>query len=379
MTDVLIYADTARSPDLRHEVPLLIGDPFFYAEHDGKRYVLIGAMEIPRLRDAAPHLELIAPEELGSDELVASGADAHELQRELAVRVCRKLGVTAAAVPPGFPLELADHLRAQGIELTPDRELFEERRRVKNDTELAGIRRAQRAAEAGMQTAAQMLRSATSNGSALQLDGEALTVERIKRAIEDAFASHGCTAEEFIVSHGEQAAIGHHMGAGSILPEEPIVIDLWPRDRESGCYADMTRTFVVGEPSDEVKEWHRLCKEALELSVEQIKDGVSGREVNKAVCELFEQHGYKTPMTKAPGEVIEDGFFHGLGHGVGLEVHEAPHLGRIEMPPLVAGDVVTVEPGLYRRGFGGLRLEDLLVVTPDGVENLTNFPYDLAP
>jgi len=378
--DVLIYGDTDRSPELRHEVPLLIGDPFLYAEREGKQTIVIGAMEMPRISAVAPRIELLPPEEFGSDELIAGGIGSfHELLLEIALRACRKLGIERATVPHTFPLELADFLRAGGIELNPDRDFFEERRRVKNEAELAGIRRAQRAANAGMGAAAALLRSAKPNGAGLEADGEPLTVERVKRAIGDAFADHDCVADEFIVSHGPQSAIGHHMGEGVIQVNEPIVIDIWPQDRESSCFADMTRTFVVGEPSDEVREWHSLCKEALDRSHAQVRAGASGRVINESVCELFQEHGYKTPLTKTPGEVIEDGFFHGLGHGVGLEVHEAPMLSRLETPPLVAGDVVTLEPGLYRRGYGGLRLEDLVVVTEDGGENLTDFPYDLQP
>ena len=380
MPDVLIFGDTDRSAELRHEVPLLVGDPFFYAEQDGKQTILIGAMEWPRIREVAPQIELLPPEEFGSDELVAGGIGSlEELQIEIALRACRKLGIERATVPHTFPLELADVLRAGGVELNPDRDFFEERRRVKNEAELAGIRRAQRAANAGMGAAAALLRSAKPNGAGLEAGGEPLTVERVKRAIGDAFADHDCGADEFIVSHGPQSAIGHHMGEGVIQANEPIVIDIWPQDRESSCFADMTRTFVVGEPSDEVREWHRLCKEALDRSHAQVRAGASGRAINASVCELFQEAGYPTALTKKPGEVLEDGFFHGLGHGVGLEVHEAPMLSRLETPPLVAGDVVTLEPGLYRRGYGGLRLEDLVVVTEDGGENLTDFPYDLEP
>ena len=380
MPDVLIHGDTTRSPELRHEVPLLIGDPFFYAERDGKQTIVIGAMEFPRISEVAPQIELLPPEEFGSDELIAGGIGSfHELLIEIALRACRKLGIERATVPHTFPLELADFLRAGGVELNPDRDFFAERRRVKNEAELAGIRRAQQAANAGMGAAATLLRSAKPNGSGLEAGGEPLTVARVKRAIGDAFADHDCVADEFIVSHGPQSAIGHHMGEGVIQANEPIVIDIWPQDRESSCFADMTRTFVVGEPSDEVREWHHLCKEALDRSHAQVRAGASGRAINESVCELFQEAGYKTPLTKKPGEVIEDGFFHGLGHGVGLEVHEAPMLSRLETPPLVAGDVVTLEPGLYRRGYGGLRLEDLVVVTEDGGEKLTDFPYDLAP
>jgi Xaa-Pro aminopeptidase len=380
VSDVLIFGDTDRHPELRHEVPVSIVDPFLYAERDGKQSVLIAAMEWPRIREVASHLELMAPEELGSDDLIAAGIGSyHELQRELALRACRKLGIERATVPHTFPLELGDFLRKEGVELTPDRDFFGDRRRVKNEAELAGIRRAQRAADAGMGAAAALLRAARSNGGGLEVDGAPLTVERVKRAISDAFADHDCVADDFIVSHGPQSAIGHHMGEGVIRADEPIVIDIWPQDPVSSCFADMTRTFVVGAPSEELREWHRVCKEALDRSFAQVRGGVSGREIYASVCEIVQQNGYPTALTKAPGEVLEEGFFHALGHGVGLQVHEAPALSRLETPPLLAGDVVTLEPGLYRPGYGGCRLEDLVVVTEDGAERLTDFPYDLKP
>ena len=131
-------------------------------------------------------------------------------------------------------------------------------------------------------------------------------------------------ADEFIVSHGPQSAVGHHMGSGQIRADEPIVINLWPRDRETGCFADMTRTYVVGEAPAELVEFHRLVKEALEKAIGEIRAGVPGRELMVSTCEFFQQHGYRTPLSKEPGEVLEDGSSHGLGHGVGLEVHEEP-------------------------------------------------------
>src|SRR5262249_6890487 len=187
-----------------------------------------------------------------------------------------------------------------------------------------------------------------------------------KHAIADVFAAHDVTADEFIVSHGPQSAVGHEMGFGPIGPDEPIVIDLWPRDRETSCFADMTRTYVVGIPPEELVEYHRLVKQALDEAIAAIKPGVSGQSLFRGTCELFQEHGYKTQLSKDMGEVLEEGFFHGLGHGVGLEVHEEPGMGMASSGSLVAGDVVTVEPGLYRPGFGGCRLEDLILVTEDG-------------
>jgi Xaa-Pro aminopeptidase len=376
--DVLIYADTIRSPELRHELPLAVPDPFLYVERDGERHVVLTSFEIDRVREIDGAPEPHAYEEFGYDDLIARGLPREEVLLELAVNAVRALGVTEALVPWTFPTRFADRLREAGLVLTPELDFFQDRRRVKSGAELAGIRRAQRAAEAGMDAARGLLRRAEPNGTGLVVDGEPLTSERIKAAILEAFTARGTAADEFIVSHGPQSAVGHDMGSGPIAAGESIVIDLWPRDIETACYADMTRTYVVGEPAAEIVRYHALCKEALDRSLAAIRPGVPGADVFTLVCELFEEAGQPTQLSKPPGEVLADGFYHGLGHGVGLEVHEAPSLGRAP-GAMVAGDVVTVEPGLYRQGFGGVRLEDLVLVTEDGAENLTEYPYDLAP
>jgi Xaa-Pro aminopeptidase len=375
--NVLIYADTLRSAELRHEVPLAVPDPFLYAESNGDRHVVVSSLELDRVK-ALDGLAAQPTEEFGIDDLYEQGLEREEIDLILALRAVQAFGITQAVVPPTFPVGLADYLRSNGIELTADRELFVARRRVKHEAELTGIRRAQRGAEAAMAAARDLLRRAQARNGSLHVDGKPLTCERLKLAIETAFSESAVAAEEFIVSHGAQTAVGHEMGSGAVAPGEPVVIDLFPRDRESGCYADMTRTFVVGEPSEELVEYQRLCREALEQAIAVIKPGVSGREVYQRVCDFFNEHGYPTQLHKQPGEVLEDGFFHGLGHGVGLEVHEPPWLSR-GPGELVAGDVVAVEPGLYRSGFGGCRLEDLVRVTDEGAEVLTDFPYELEP
>jgi len=363
---------------MRHEVPLAVPDPFLYAEHDGRGSVVASSFELGRITAVAPELEVLPLEEFGLDELYAQGLTRDEIELEVVLRAARQFGLERVAVPGTFPLVVADHLRENGIEVKADRKLFIDRRRVKNASELAGIRRAQRAAEGGMAAARELLRAAERRNGSLVVDGEPLTCERVKLAVEHVFSEHGVFADEFIVSHGAQTAVGHDMGSGSIQPDEPICLDLFPRDRESGCYADMTRTFVVGTPSDELLEYHRLCHEALERSVAAIKPGIPGKDVNRVACQIFEEHGFPTLLSKQPGEVLKDGFYHSLGHGVGLEVHEEPALGR-GPGELVAGDVVAVEPGLYRNGYGGCRLEDLVHVTEDGPEILTDYPYDLEP
>jgi Xaa-Pro aminopeptidase len=377
VTDILILADSIRSPEMRHEVPLPVPDAFLYAEHAGRRVVVVSSLESQRVGEAVPGLEVIPLESLGIDQLLLDGAKPSQAMLEVYTRACLELGLESASVPSTFPLELADRLRANGIELQVDREQFDLRRRRKSATEIAGLRRAQHACEAALDVARAMLRSAGVNGT-LVLDGAPLTSERIKAEVERVFTEHGVVADEFIVAHGAQTAVGHEMGHGSILPGEPITFDLFPRDRETGVYTDMTRTYVVGDVSDELREFHTLCKEALERVVAAVKPGVNGRALFEIPCSLFAEHGYPTQLTKKPGEVLNSGFFHSLGHGVGLEVHERPWLGRVG-DDLVAGDVIALEPGLYRPGLGGVRLEDIAIVTDDGIDVVTSYPYELEP
>ncbi len=379
MTDVLIHADTTRSPAMRHEVPLGIPDPFLYVERDGRRFVVITAFERERLKAAAPDIEALPPEQFGIDELLRAGTPPVEATLEVYTRALRELGVTEAVVPARFPLELADHLRTNGVDVRVDRDLFEDRRRSKTETEIAGLRRAQRACEAALDVARRLLRDSEPGGDGvLQLDGSALTSERIKAEMQQVFIAHGAIADEFIVASGAQGAVGHDMGSGPISAGVPVVFDLWPRDTETAVYTDMTRTYVVGDVPDEIGEYHRLCKEALERTTAAAKPGVNGRELMQIACDLFAEHGYPTQLTKEPGEVLDSGFFHGLGHGVGLEVHERPRLSVVG-DDLVPGDVITLEPGLYRAGYGGVRLEDILLVQDGGAETITDYPYELEP
>jgi Xaa-Pro aminopeptidase len=368
---LLIFGAPATSPTLRHEVPLSIIDPFLWAHVDGRTAAVVSSLEDDAVRAVLPGLEILSPEELGMDELAEAGVPFHELDVEIGARAVERLGIRSAVVPGEFPLALADRLRERGVTLRADFELFTERRRVKTEHELAGIRRAQRAAEAGMAAAASLLRDAG--------DGT-LTAEEVRDAIRNACAALGAPAPaEIIVAPGAQGAAGHDSGSGPLAAGTPIVIDLWPCDEASGCWADMTRTFVIGDVPDEVAEQHRLTLEALQRSTAAVRAGVPAIEPYARACEVYEEAGHPTQRTKAAGEILRDGFSHSLGHGVGLEVHEPPVLGRSGREPLVAGDVVTLEPGTYRSGYGGVRLEDLVVVTDGGCEVLTDFPYDLAP
>lgn len=284
-------------------------------------------------------------------------------------------GIDSVSVPPSFPNGTADILRDHGIEVVTD---FDDTvtsiRAVKTDEEIEHIAETQRANEAAMAVAEETLERATVDMGVLRLDGGVLTSERIRRAIEVTLLDEDCELSECIVASGEESAKPHAVGSGPIEPGEPIIVDIAPRNGASRYAADMTRTFVKGEPGEKIWEWYDVTREAYDVALGVIEPGVTGEAVNDAVCDVFEREGYQTLRSN---ESIEDGFIHPTGHGIGLDVHELPKLswGGQELRP---GQVVAVEPGLYEQGVGGVRLEDLVVVTETGYEHLTDYPPQLG-
>ena len=235
MPNVVMFADTLRSPELRHEVPLSLPDPIVYVEANGSRIVYSSSLELPRL-SALEGLEVVPVEEIGHDELKKAGLAWHELDLELVLRACRHAGIADAVAPRGFPLAVADHLRANGVEIRAQGELFDLRRRSKTPAEVEGIKRAQRSCEEAMDSVREVLRG-----------GEA-TSEQLHAEVNRVFTEARLVAADAVIaSHGPQTAVGHEPGHGRIEPGEPVVVDIFPQEPISGCYADMTRTFCVGE------------------------------------------------------------------------------------------------------------------------------------
>jgi Xaa-Pro aminopeptidase len=374
---ILMYSSTL-SADMRHVIPHDVHDPFFYAELDGRTYTAIKSLEAARMSEV-PGMTVFPLETLGYDDFRARGESPDDAELSTLLVACEKIGLTRAIVPPTFPVEVADFLRAGGIELTVGRDEFVLRRRVKTPTELAGIRRAQVAAEAGVaHVAASMERAAVGPDGGLLLDGEPLTCEGLKIGIRAAFLRNGCDDAGLIVAHGEQTCIGHHAGSGQIFEGEPVTVDICPRDVESGGNSDMTRTFVKGPINEELAMYYRIVKESFDRTLAAIRPGLPVADLHRISCEPMIEAGQPTQLTKAPGEVLTEGYFHSLGHGIGLEVHEAPGLGQNDAV-LMAGDVIAIEPGCYRQGFGGVRLEDIVLVTDTGYERITDYPYEMTP
>lgn len=285
--------------------------------------------------------------------------------------------VGAVATPPRFPLLTADGLREEGISVVADdSSAVEEIRARKTDDEVAKIRSVQRANEAAMASAESLLASATvSEQGTLELDGEVLTSERVKREIEFTLLEAECALDDTIVACAREAADPHDRGSGPLQANEPIIVDIFPQHKMTRYCADLTRTFCRGEPHETLKEWYELTERALSAALDAVAPGVTGEAVHDAAASVYEDAGLPTLRTD---ETTQTGFIHSTGHGVGLEVHEQPRVGSGggELEP---GNVVTIEPGLYDPDVGGVRLEDLVVVTDDGCENLTEYELVLQP
>jgi Xaa-Pro aminopeptidase len=375
---ILLYGDTIRYPAMRHEVPLEIMDPFLFVARDGQALVLSNSLEAERISRVLPDAELLVLDELGFYELIGDGMPRNEAQLETATRAVRSWGIRSAVVPADLPVAVADRLRDAGVRIDVDARAVEERRRVKSSAELGGIRRAQRAAEVGMAAAETLIRGADREDGRLIHDGETLTAETVRSAIRAACATAGAPAPPDIMVVSALSGGGHDPGSGPLPADLPIVVDLWPRDEESGCWADMTRTFVAGDVTDDVAALGDVVRRALEAARSAARPGIGGRALYDVAAEIVESAGYPTQRTRAPGQRLTHGFYFSLGHGVGLEVHEPPSLGLAGGETLVAGDVVAIEPGIEGlERIGGVRLEDLLLITDDGCETLTRYAYDL--
>ncbi|PSP32309.1 peptidase M24 [Halobacteriales archaeon QH_10_67_22] len=283
--------------------------------------------------------------------------------------------VSSVAVPPRFPLATADGLRERGVEVTPDHdETVTTVRATKTETELDYVRTAQRANEAAMAAAEELIAGTEIRDGQLYHDGEVLTSEAVKGTIEMTLLERGCALDETIVACGADAADPHERGSGPLSAHEPIIVDIFPRDKSTKYHADMTRTFVRGTPDDQVRAWYERTREAKAAALDTVQAGVTGEAVHDAACDVYEAAGLPTLRSD---EAAETGFIHSTGHGVGLDVHELPGVrpGSGELEP---GHVITIEPGLYDPAVGGVRIEDIVVVTADGYENLTEYPVELV-
>ncbi|MGH7763422.1 MAG: M24 family metallopeptidase [Candidatus Dormibacteraceae bacterium] len=297
----------------------------------------------------------------------------------LAAAMVRRKGFDAVRVSANLRAADLEDLRAAGLDVEVDRDLFRAERRQKGPEQVAAILEAQQAAEAAVVEVARNLARADIKDGELWLDGSRLTSERLNAAAQSALAELGFVCPEMIIAGSPGCALPHFLGEGPIQANAPVIIDIFPSSRRTHYYGDLTRTLVVGKVSDDVRRMHEAAVQALEAGIESIRAGVTGRDVHRIVCQVLVDRGYGTTTAGFEGPDGVAKMNHSTGHGVGLEVHELPGLREVAAYPLSDGDVVTVEPGLYLLGMGGVRVEDTGMVTSNGFQNFTKLTYSLDP
>ena len=378
---LLFYGDSYRYPDIYHTIRYLAPDPQIVLEDRGEIVMLTNSLEQGRAEKQSRATKIHNVDEFGSRELVAGGMDPTNATATIIERFLGARGLKRVTVPPYFPLGLADALRGKGIELAIAQGL-ERRRRAKRDDEIVALEATQQATEEAWQLGVDAIARADTNADgSLMLDGAALTAERVRAIVEGALLERGCLAESTIIAPGKQAADPHMIGSGAIRAREPVVMDIFPQHKETRYYADMTRTVSKGAPPPEIVKMYEVVMRAQNAGIKALRPGITGREVHELVEDVIFAAGYDTlraGQKRNVNDPVTRGFIHGTGHGVGLEIHEAPSVGRGGTAPLAVGDVVTVEPGIYDPDIGGVRLEDMLVITTDGSRNLTRAPRQLV-
>ncbi len=368
---LLLCADTARSADLLYFGRFSVPDPMIALRVRDKKIAVLNALEYGRAKKSSAFDEVLPLE-----PLLARARDRWPDRRpgaaEVIALLAGRLRVKSFVIPDDFPAGLCDRLRAHGLALTPATPLFPERE-IKTPAELRAIREGNRCSAAGIAAAERLLRAAKidKKDNRLLLDGRPLTSERLKTAIEIACLEAGAHSADTIAAGGDQACDPHEHGHGPLRANELIIVDVFPRVTATGYHGDMTRTFLKGRATEAQKKLVAAVRAAQLAALATVRAGVNGRHVHQQCLDVFQRHGFETKTT-AKGSV---GFFHGTGHGLGLDVHEAPRVSSVDYI-LKKNSVVTIEPGLYYPGLGGCRIEDVVQVTDAKPRLLSDYHYD---
>ncbi len=370
----LMVSESEHNADMYYATGFLAYDYFIYLNSKSEK-LLVSDMELGRARKESRVREVLPTSKYGIMEKLRKRKDADAAYCEMIIEFLRSENVKRIAVPYNFSVQLADCLRKEGFDVTPIKSPFREMREVKKQNEVKAIEKAQRAGERALLEAISAIKKAKVMRGVLWHEAAPLNTEDIRAIIERSLLSQGCEAADVIIACGRGSADPHWRGEGELSVNEPIVIDMVPRSKKERYFSDMTRTVMRGTPSAELENMYSAVEDAQAAAIKKIKAGIAGSEIHDIVCDLLEERGYETARGKS-GEFTE-GFIHSTGHGVGLDIHEGPNLSETGKE-LNAGAVVTVEPGLYYKKIGGVRLEDVVVVTRSGCKNLTMFEKNLV-
>jgi len=364
---LLLVGNSYSNQNLFYKTRFLCGDPFVYVERDGHRLLVTSPMERGRAEKESTVSEVRTFDDYGYRDLTRELNDRAQAFTAVLTKIVREFDSSSVVAEGSFPALYADALRRNGVTVDIDPRLLVVARRQKSEAEIAAIEEAQRATERATARALDVLAESEEHDGFLHFEGSLLTSERLRTEIEVSLIYNGMESSGSpIVAGGPGAADPHWKGEGPLTCGEAIVLDVFPRSDRSRYHADMTRTVFKGDPGDRLRAMYDAVLSAQQAGLGAIRAGVNGRDVHQAVVSVFEASGF-TDEAQGPR------FVHGTGHGVGLAVHEAPHIGLLD-EELQENEVVTVEPGLYDPTLGAVRIEDLVVVTRTGHRNLTRFP-----
>ena len=365
----LIYSASETDANMLWATRFFAPDPFIFIQKRGKTYLVMNDLEIDRARSQARVYKILSYSDY------TRRCQQHGIQfpavAQIVAEVLKDLRITSVEVPSSFPLGLADQLRNAAVNVVPKPDPFWPEREFKTAEEVRFIVESVRAAEKGMEAGiAAIRRSRIRRDGFLSLDGTRLTSEIVKRIINTTIMAQGYVPSHTIVASGDQCVDPHNQGSGPIRANSSIIMDLFPRSQRSGYFGDITRTVVRGRASDRLKRAYHCVQEGQNIAFRRIRNGVSAYDLHIAIMDYFKREGFETGLAKGRMQ----GFFHGTGHGLGLDIHEAPSFGLRSRNTLRTANVVTVEPGLYYQGLGGVRLEDVVIVTKTGCKNLVRIP-----
>ena len=368
--NLLIVADSVRDADMLYAVRMFVPDAFIYLRVNGRCHVVVGDLELDRVRRKAPHCRVI-PLSQCWNKLRQQGVRKYQSADRVIQLLLSERNIRRVLVPENFPLGLARRLRDLKVKLkVAGNGIFPERT-LKSPEEIKKISASLLMAEVGLAEGLQALKQSRINRDRKLIHRNApLTSERLRSIIDTAIVQAGGVAANTIVAGGRQGCNPHEQGHGPLRANEPIVIDVFPRSAKTGYYGDITRTVVRGRATEAVREAFQAVQQAQDVAMVAMKAGTPCRQIHKNVQDFFKQRGFKSGRTRGAMQ----GFFHGTGHGLGLDLHEAPSLGAQSSDKLANRMAVTVEPGLYYREMGGgVRLEDVVVIANGRPKNLTKF------
>lgn len=367
---ILLVAASEGDANMLYAVGFFVPDPFIFFQHRDKKFAVLSDLEIDRAKKQA-HVHRVLSLSLYQRKLRQLGKPATMI--DVLDLIFRERGIRSLVVPANFSALLSDQLRAKGYSVQIKRDPFWAERETKNRVEVAQITESLRIARLGLEAGIRMLkRTRAKRDGYLYLNGARVTSEMLKTAVNTTIMAQGWLPSHTIISSGNQCVDPHHEGSGPIKANTSIIFDIFPRSQDNGYFGDLSRTVVRGRASDKLKEIYAAVQAGQQIGYRQIRDGVNGKEVHQNILALFEARGFHTGRINGRMQ----GFFHGTGHGLGLDIHEPPRIAPIDAI-LRSGHVVTVEPGLYYLGIGGVRLEDVVVVTAKGNRNLTDCPQFL--